>query len=1197
MWGQLRQVQQQQQQQQAAKSSASCSSSSSAPTAQAPAPTAAVATITAASAASVPAHSSASASVSKLQKNRQEATQEQTQLAQEKQQPDASCSAKTIGHSNVTAAVQNAEDAASASINANATASKNNIGGEDAADTSNDKWGFDDDPFFDDDNNTDEKREQDTDKEDSGVSPDKSGRRRRFATLKDKSKTTTTNKSSRTGAIPTTTNVAHDRRRSSLLSINEDTGMHDADEDDDDDGGAGGVNNASWPAMIDFESNQINPADEFADAADNLNDSSRSLGSTSRASREEKRKLDRDLALIRNEQKVDAKSMNVLNKTVVVPTSTGTAKDTPGKTPKVKNSKNVDDLADNDTAAAIVGGGIPSGGGGRMQTRSQTASNKTTGTTSMNDNEKEKEDEEELIPPSSSTTSSRRLGASAGTRSAVKAARQQHTQKQKAVAKEEMKLAERKFAAAVQKIAADDDADCVDVDDSFGDSNWDFDDGDNDADATPETTTNSPGSDVHRKLVQYLSSLSGIDTPLVQSLNSLLEAELNTDENCAELIHYYTTRPQLLDYTIDTELSRMDYLVITPYDQYIEKDDIKLYVESTSDRIDDTESLILRASNQSLLADCVAALTGDDRLIRPSMMVTAVAESCKFELNLVGGDGANRGVAVMSDLVLWIPFADGEGESSRIELGKVKARVLFVPELQQLEYSIVQAIPLISPDDERLIAAAASLERDLAELGIGGAAMAQGPHVDQLSRTAHDDLRDQFLATVSTGASGLSSALREFDSVTNVSGKLGWLKAAMPSLPSADVIAQAESQATSSAHAAPPTTHHQGSFPRPTTANTNRGHGFLDRLADEGQHASVPQKAPPQPGTRAMGFLDRLANELEAPDQQSTKFPRPTPPGANIDTNANHFDDNERFPRPPVQVTQPDHQFPPQPSLTAQAPAPTAGKAPLIGGFLVRGLANAAKGLAGAAVAADEFAEASYTRPNQEKDEEVKFYRQTNVERPAPKVPVPDVQPTNQEHMEARPIVAPVNNINNASDGKISANVNNIRVDSGNIDDSGGWSDDDGIGINDKETQNDLEGTPNAPAAPAELRIKQEASLSSEKKPEPSFRSFADRLSDAAEKSTAAVESVGAVPELQTFPRPVQNVPPAASAAPASISGASVSTCDGSYQFVSMKSLQDELPEPKDWLAVEAVDAVDEKSGVIPTRSRWQPRRMRASKC
>ena len=632
----------------------------------------------------------------------------------------------------------------------------------------------------------------------------------------------------------------------------------------------------------------------------------------------------------------------------------------------------------------------------------------------------------------------------------------------------------------------------------------------------------------------------------------------------------------------------MDYLVISQYDQYVDKTDIKLYVETTSDRIDDTESLIWRASNQSILADLIASLTGDDRLIRPSLMVTAVAETCKFELNLVGGDGSNRGVAVMSDLVLSIPFADGQGESSRLVLGKVKARVLFVPELQQLEYSIVQSTALISPHDDRLVAAAAALERDLAELGIGGAAMAQGPHVDRLSRTAHDDLRDQFLATVSTGASGLSSALREFDSVTNVSGKLGWLKAAIPSLPSADVIAQAESEATS-VHGAvsPPATHHRGSFPRLPTDNTNRGHGFLDRLADKGQQASEPpQRVPPQPGSPAIGFLERLVNEMEAPDQQSSQFPRPTPSLA--DNNSNHFEDNERFPRPPVQpvhAAQFDRQFQPRPPAPTLAPAPApsaAGKAPLIGGFLVRGLANAAKGLAEAAVAADELAETSYSRPNQKQDEEVKFYRQTNVDDSIqePLIPSDMPSPTYSEKIEQRGM--PRGDVNDAGHVNISANAPD-SADGDDIGDSGGWSDDDDIGVDDEEeVRSHLEGKPNSPpAAPTELPMNIDGA-----KPEPSFRSFADRLSDAFECSSTTATS-------KNLSRPVQNMAPA----PASISGASASTCDGSYQFVSMKSLQDELPEPKDWLAVEAVDAVDEQSGIIPTRSRWQPRRMRASKC
>ena len=184
----------------------------------------------------------------------------------------------------------------------------------------------------------------------------------------------------------------------------------------------------------------------------------------------------------------------------------------------------------------------------------------------------------------------------------------------------------------------------------------------------------------------------------------------------------------------------------------------------------------------------------------------------------------------------------------------------------------------------------------------------------------------------------------------------------------------------------------------------------------------------------------------------------------------------------------------------------------------------------------------------------------------------------NQEKSEPRGI--PSGDKDNAGHAKISANAPD-STDGDDINDSGGWSDDDDIGINDDDTnQNDLARTLDAPAAPAELSMNIDGA-----KAEPSFRSFADRLSDAVETSTTTATS-------QTFPRPVPSMAPA----PASIGGASVSTCDGSYQFVSMKSLQDELPAPKDWLAVEAVDAVDEPSGIIPTRSRWQPRRMRASK-
>ena len=75
-----------------------------------------------------------------------------------------------------------------------------------------------------------------------------------------------------------------------------------------------------------------------------------------------------------------------------------------------------------------------------------------------------------------------------------------------------MELAQRKFAAAVRKIEDDDDAD------AGGDDEAD--------DAAAETAAEGSNSILYEKLVRYISSLSSTDTPLVRSLNSLLEAEL-----------------------------------------------------------------------------------------------------------------------------------------------------------------------------------------------------------------------------------------------------------------------------------------------------------------------------------------------------------------------------------------------------------------------------------------------------------------------------------------------------------------------------------------------------------------------------------------------------------------------------------------------------------------------------------------------
>lgn len=163
----------------------------------------------------------------------------------------------------------------------------------------------------------------------------------------------------------------------------------------------------------------------------------------------------------------------------------------------------------------------------QMQTRSSKTRLKVESVPKNND---EEEGADDLIAPSSTMLikSNRRLGDSDKTRSAVTANKKHKSSMQpkanlnsrdKSNDAATMELAQRKFAAAVRKIEDDD--------------NWDFDDddaaagGDGEADdAAAETTAEGSSSMLHEKLVQYSSSLSSTETPLVRSLNSLLEAEL-----------------------------------------------------------------------------------------------------------------------------------------------------------------------------------------------------------------------------------------------------------------------------------------------------------------------------------------------------------------------------------------------------------------------------------------------------------------------------------------------------------------------------------------------------------------------------------------------------------------------------------------------------------------------------------------------
>ena len=109
-----------------------------------------------------------------------------------------------------------------------------------------------------------------------------------------------------------------------------------------------------------------------------------------------------------------------------------------------------------------------------------------------------------------------------------------------------------------------------------------------------------------RALLYALTSFaSGLLRPLrLRELNASLNAK-----PYSELLAYYEARPELARYTLDTELTRMEYRVKLGGDQAEMSDASEIrrrYDEELSE--DDKGSLLWRLANQSLLADLIAEM-------------------------------------------------------------------------------------------------------------------------------------------------------------------------------------------------------------------------------------------------------------------------------------------------------------------------------------------------------------------------------------------------------------------------------------------------------------------------------------------------------------------------------------------------------------------------------------------------------------
>jgi hypothetical protein len=273
-------------------------------------------------------------------------------------------------------------------------------------------------------------------------------------------------------------------------------------------------------------------------------------------------------------------------------------------------------------------------------------------------------------------------------------------------------------------------------------------------------------NNTYQKLHDYVCTLPH----LVTSLNAVLEADFNTPTHAKHLIDYYQDRPQLMAYTIDTEVPRMDYQVTsTDGATLMNKQDVRTYLHSQPNN-----SILIRAANQSLLADILTVLTGD--VIVPKFLATTICTSCRFVLDPLS-------VHVNCNMSLSLPDQSG----TRMDVAEILVTITFDPGEEVIIYQIKQ-INLVLTDMNALKGTATFLSE--MDSNIFEQQERQQP-------TSADAVRDNFLKQLSITqqmaqqtSTGLSSALRQIDRVANVSNKVSALSKLMPILPtSADIMA------------------------------------------------------------------------------------------------------------------------------------------------------------------------------------------------------------------------------------------------------------------------------------------------------------------------------------------------------------------------------------------------------------------------
>jgi len=185
-----------------------------------------------------------------------------------------------------------------------------------------------------------------------------------------------------------------------------------------------------------------------------------------------------------------------------------------------------------------------------------------------------------------------------------------------------------------------------------------------------------------RKDIRSLEYSLRSEGVLLQRLNVAVQSL-----SAEDFLKYCQEQPELKELTLRKELTRMAYTLYTPDGTKLtDAGEIANYIENESAELSQEHELLYRASNQSIFADVIVALTSFNGLIRPQLSAGTFVNDSSLILDLSSSQPHVRGECFLN---VSIP----DGHNGQLSMAGALVEVCLCPSRKEFKAKVLYLSP------------------------------------------------------------------------------------------------------------------------------------------------------------------------------------------------------------------------------------------------------------------------------------------------------------------------------------------------------------------------------------------------------------------------------------------------------------------------------------------------------------------------